>query len=48
MEGPPTYDDDPQPAPHFTVDSHSDVATASMPTMPFEERHDDETTERRP
>lgn len=49
MEGKPTYDDEPEPRPAYTVDSYSAVATASMPSKPFHERQDENTRgEQRP
>ena len=48
MEGKPTYDDEPEPRPAYTVDSYSAVATASMPSKPFHEREEDGRTEQRP
>jgi hypothetical protein len=48
MEPNPTYDDEPEPRPAYTVDSYSAVATASMPSKPFHERQEDSGQEQRP
>jgi len=42
MEGKPTYEDETEPRPAYTVDSYSAVATASMPSKPFHERQEEE------